>query len=35
MSAEMHKVNDRHGDAVFFHSTAEGIGQLPLGDQKK
>ena len=35
MSAEMHKVNDRHGDAVFLHSTAEGIGQLPLGVQKE
>ena len=35
MAAEMHKVNDRHGDAVFLHSTAEGIGQLPLGVQKE
>ena len=35
MSAEMHKVNDRYGDAVFLHSTAEGIGQLPLGVQKE
>ena len=35
MSAEMHKVNDRYGDAVFLHSTAEGICQLPLGVQKE
>lgn len=35
MSAEMHKVNDRYGDAVSLHSTAKGIGQLPLGVQKK
>lgn len=35
MPAKMHKVNDRYGDAVFFHSTAEGIGQLPLGVQKE
>mgnify|MGYP006867322097 CR=1 FL=1 len=35
MSAEMHKVNDRHGNAVSLHGTAEAIGQLPLGVQKE
>ena len=35
MSAEMHKVNDRYGDAFSLHSTAEGIGQFPPWGSKK